>query len=79
MKDAEKWVEWLAAQNLIEDEMPNGYRIIMEMSPGDWSISLFDDEQNEIHIDDVDGTVDFINQAVRRAKRHKKLAISGEK
>lgn len=74
MNDADKWRAWIDAQQLIESELPDGYRIVMEMARGDWSVTLEDDDCNQIEVREWDSTVDFIKQAVRIAKSHKENA-----
>ena len=74
MNDADKWRAWIDAQQLIESELPDGYRIVMEMASGDWSMTLEDDDCNQIEVREWDSTVDFIKQAVRIAKSHKENA-----
>jgi hypothetical protein len=62
--DARKWRKWHEAQMMIEEHMPEGYRVILECSPGDWSLSFRDPEGEDIQVHDCDSTEDFICQAV---------------
>lgn len=66
--DAERWRDWMEAQRLIEEEMPEGYRVILDCSPGDWSLEFCDPECERIRIDDYESTEDFIRTAVACAK-----------
>jgi len=67
-KDSEKWREWLEAQRLVEEEMPEGYRVILDMSPGDWSLRAEDPAGNALRIEDRESTEHFIRDAVELAK-----------
>jgi hypothetical protein len=66
-RDAEKWKAWRAVQDRIENELPTGYRITMEMSPGDWSISFSDPNGKDIEIYDFDDTTEFCRKAIDSA------------
>lgn len=68
LNDAKKWAEWHEAQRLIEEEMPEGYRVTLECSPGDWSLRFTDPEGEDITIDDYESTASFIRDAVSIAK-----------
>lgn len=67
-KDAEKWREWHEAQDLIEQQMPEGYRVVLDMSPGDWSLRAEDDKGEPMRIEDYASTAEFIRDAVEIAR-----------
>lgn len=76
---AEKRDAWEEALRQVEEEMPDGYRVTLEMSPGDWSLTAWTDEGDPIHIDDYVSTEQFIREAVDLAKEHhaRKEATNG--
>lgn len=69
-RDAVKWRAWIAAQQRIESELPEGYAIELYCSPGDWSISLYDPAGKDLEIVDFDSAEDFVSRAIERAKEH---------
>jgi hypothetical protein len=79
LSDAKKWREWQEAQRLIEYQMPEGWSVILECSPGDWSLRFTDPEGNDIRIDDYESTEHFIREAVQyaiKAEAKKRAAMA---
>ena len=65
---ADRWDEWCEAQNRVEKDMPQGWRVVLEMSPGDWSIYLEDPDFERVEFDqDYDTTAQRIHSAVEAA------------
>lgn len=69
-KQAEKRDEWEEALRQVEEEMPDGYRVTLEMSPGDWSLTATTDDGDPIRIEDYASTEQFVREAVEAAKEH---------
>lgn len=76
-EDASKWAEWVEAQRSIEEDLPDGYAVMLQCSPGDWSLSFRDPDGEEINIGDYESTSYFIRQAVAFAKSREALAAGG--
>lgn len=76
LADAKKWRDWVAAQTLVEEEMPEGYYITMNCEPQNWYLDLHDPEGNAMRIDSYESTSDFFRTAVEFAKEH---ALAKEK
>lgn len=75
--DAKKWREWIEAQRLIEEEMPEGYSVVLECGPGDWGLNFRDPEGENIEVGDYDDTAGFIRAAVEIAKKCAAAAPAG--
>lgn len=66
---ARKWDDWCEAQTSIETEMPEGWRFVMDCSPGDWSLDLVDPDGNHVQFDhDTDSTAQMIHSAIECAR-----------
>jgi hypothetical protein len=67
---AARWDDWHEAQNSIETEMPQGWRFVLDCSPGDWSLDLLDPDGNRVDFDtDCDSTAQMIRSAIACAKQ----------
>jgi len=65
---ADKWDDWHEAQNEIETKMPEGWRFVLDCSPGDWSLDLVDPDGNHVEFDhDCDSTAQMIRSAIDAA------------
>jgi hypothetical protein len=66
---AAKWDDWHEAQNNIETQMPQGWRFVLDCSPGDWSLDLVDPDGNHVEFDhDCDSTAQMIRSAISCAR-----------
>jgi hypothetical protein len=66
---AAKWETWTEALDEIETQMPEGWRFVLDCSPGDWSLSLLDPDGNDVEFDrDCDNTAQMINSAIETAR-----------
>ena len=73
---AARWDDWHEAQNEIETQMPQGWRFVLDCSPGDWSLDLLDPDGNRVGFDtDCDSTAQMIRSAIECA-REKAVALS---
>lgn len=74
---AREWDEWKDAQEQIETEMPEGWRLVMDCSPGDWSLDLIDPDGAYVDFDhDWDSTAKMIGSAIERAKARAAIATA---
>ena len=73
---ADRWDDWHEAQNEIETAMPQGWRFVLDCSPGDWSLDLVDPDGNHVQFDhDCDTTAQMMRSAIACA-REKAGALS---
>jgi len=67
---AARWDDWCNAQARIEQEMPQGWRFVFDCSPGDWGLSLFDPDGNDVEFDrDHDSVAQAISSAISCARK----------
>ena len=66
---ADRWDDWHEAQNEIETAMPQGWRFVLDCSPGDWSLDLLDPDGNRVDFDnDCDSTAQMMRSAIACAR-----------
>lgn len=69
---SEKWDEWHEAQNRVETEMPDGWAVVVQCSPGDWDVYLTDPDGERIDYDsDCDTLAQQMNSAIDHARAAK--------
>ena len=66
---ARNWDEWDDAQTAIEEQMPEGWSVVLNCSPGDWSIDLIDPEGERVQFEQgCYSTAEIIHSAIRAAR-----------
>jgi len=72
---ADKWDAWAEAQTEIETQMPQGWRFVLDCSPGDWDLYLADPDGNHVEFcRDCDNTAQMILSAIETAKERAAIA-----
>lgn len=68
---AASWDVWSQAQGRVEKEMPKGWAVSIQCSPGDWDLWLSDPEGERVDFshDDSETMAEVINEAINAARK----------